>query len=87
MNIFACEAIETVFFPNGITESYPASKSQLPAQIPHGNARYVKVEIREDILHQLIGQRGLLVEDLRGLDQQTCEAIRVLLLNSMRFKP
>ncbi len=88
MSIFAYEAVEPCVFHQSVATAYGGEptpgKSPLSTRTLCSGTRYVRVEIREDILHRLIDSSGLVVEHLRGLDHQARDNIRALLLDSLR---
>ena len=85
MKTLACD-IGTSLLNKGVPAFHlvqPPQGRPFSRRISCSGARYISVEIREDILHRLIDQKGLVVENLRGLDQQAQENIRMLLLDSV----
>ncbi len=44
---------------------------------------YIRLEIRTDTLYNLLNKKSLVIEDLRGLDQQTQIRIKQLLLATL----
>jgi hypothetical protein len=46
--------------------------------------KYVRLEIRLDVLYKLIDNRSLVIEDLRKLDAQGQRCVRQFLLDTLR---
>lgn len=61
----------------------PAAEKSLRAQAGSANVNYVRLEIRSDTLYNLINDKALVIEDLRGLDRQAQRWVRQRLLDAL----
>lgn len=59
------------------------AETTVRAQPRRASAGYVRLEIRTDTLYGLINDKTLVIEDLRGLDQQAKSWIRKRLLEAL----
>lgn len=87
MKIFVQEPTETAHFLPTALGFNPVTPIRKKSSLSVNNTvRYVSIDIQEDVLYRLIHQGELAVEHLRGLDEQTQQAIKIFLLESVRVR-